>query len=303
MKLSTRDAFKHIENSNQVVELAGKNLRRLQDVLYSMLVDIDEVCRASDIEYTLSGGTCLGSIRHQGFIPWDDDIDINLNRNDYQAFIDAFAKAKGDKYWIHQPGITKGYELGFARVRLRGTVVRSKEDFGKEECGAYIDIFIVENTPDLYPARAFHGFVSMALGFAYSCRRFAIHADEYLSLVQEGSKEADSFKLKIHIGRLFSFLSVESWIHLWDRWNSLSRNQKSRYVSIPTGQKHYFGELYKRNDFFPVSRGVFESLEAPLPANPDAYMQALYGSDYMIPPDEANREKHVVLEFDLGQYA
>lgn len=303
MSLSTVDAFKHISAGNNPIELTGDRLRALQIVLTGMLRDIDEVCRENRIPYTLSGGTCLGAVRHEGFIPWDDDVDINMTREGYRRFAEFFLKRYGDKYWLHDCGRTPGYELAFPRVRLKGTVVRSREDYDNEECGAYIDIFIIENAPSNGLLRALHGAGSMALGLVYSCRRFAAHAKEYLELAGDDDSIRSAFNKKIVLGRLFSFRSAEAWTRTWDWWNALCKHEDSELISIPAGRKHYFGELYGRSDFFPVSQGAFESLEVPLPASPDPYMRALYGPDYMIPPDVGDRERHVVYEFDLGRYA
>lgn len=143
----------------------------------------------------------------------------------------------------------------------------------------------------------------MALGFAYSCRRFAAHATDYLSLVEGDAAATSAFKKKIFVGKLLSFLSVESWTRAWDRWNSRCHDENSSHVTIPVGRKHYFGELHLRSDYFPVSYGSFGGLTVPLPKDTDVYMRSLYGESYMATPPEGDREKHVVYEFDLGDYS
>ncbi len=302
MNLSTVDAFKNISAANNPIELNGERLGSLQRVLTRMLGDLNEVCERHGIAYTLGGGTCLGAVRHHGFIPWDDDVDINMTREGYSRFVKAYESELKDRYWLHDCSRTPGYELAFPRLRLKGTIVRSREDYQFDECGAYIDIFIIDNAPSNALLRGTHGFVSMALGFAYSCRRFAAHAADYLSLVEGDAAATTAFKKKIFIGRLLSFRSVEAWTRAWDRWNSRCHDESSNHVTIPVGRKHYFGELQLRGDCFPVSHGSFGDLTVPLPKNTDAYMRSLYGEDYMTPPPEGDREKHVVYEFDLGDY-
>lgn len=302
MNLSTVDAFKNISAANNPIELNGERLGSLQRVLTRMLGDLNEVCERHGIAYTLGGGTCLGAVRHHGFIPWDDDVDINMTREGYRRFVKAYESEMKDGYWLHDCNRTPGYELAFPRLRLKGTVVRSREDYQFDECGAYIDIFIIDNAPSNALLRNAHGFISMALGFAYSCRRFAAHAADYLALVEGDAAATSAFKKKILIGRLLSFRSVESWTRAWDRWNSRCHDASSSHVTIPVGRKHYFGELQFRSDYFPVSRGSFGDLTVPLPKNTDAYMRSLYGEGYMTPPPEGDREKHVVYEFDLGDF-
>lgn len=302
MGLSTFDTFKHISDADGVVEISQEMLEQLQNVLRMMLRDINEVCRANEIPYVLGGGSCLGAVRHGGFIPWDDDLDINMTRKGFNYFSKAFSSRFGDKYWVQQPGVTPGYDLAFPRVRLKGTVVKCRDDYGSDQCGAYIDIFYIESAPDSAPLRYLHGVVSLFLGFAYSCRRFALREKEYLALVSGSPENIKTFKLKIMIGKLLSFRSTVAWTNTWDRWNARFGREESKYISIPIGRRHYFGELYQRGDFFPVQIVSFDGYDVPIPAHQDIYLSALYGPDYMTPPTELERERHFVFAFDLGKY-
>lgn len=302
MSLSTFDIFKKVD-AGDLIELSGKKLESLQVVLLQMAREVDAVCAEHRIPYTFGGGSCLGAVRHQDFIPWDDDLDINMTRDGYRRFIDVYESELKDRYWLHDCERTPGYDLAFPRLRLKGTTVRTRDDFDNQECGAYIDIFIIDNAPSNALLRNAHGFISMALGFAYSCRRFAAHAADYLALVEGDAAATSAFKKKIFIGKLLSFRPVESWTRAWDRWNSRCHDEGSSHVTIPVGRKHYFGELQLRSDYFPVSHGSFGDLTVPLPKNTNVYMRSLYGEEYMTPPSEGDREKHVVYEFDLGDFA
>lgn len=301
MKLSTVAAFKHIRIKEGMVEVKGEKLKQLQAHLTEMVRNINIMCQENGITYTLSGGTCLGAIRHHGFIPWDDDVDLNMPRKDWEKFVTVIKEKYADRYTIHIPGETPDYELCFGRVRERNTLLRCREDFNMpdEECGVYVDIFIMDNVPNSKLMRYLHGFVSMALGFALSCRRFTANLNDYLFLADDNKELISIFKKKARIGILFSFLSVNAWIKAWDKWNALLKNKKTKYVSIPVGRKHYFEETQPTENFLPVSWGDFEGIKVPIPANPEPYMTSLYGPDYMTPPPEAERETHVVLAFEL----
>lgn len=303
MGFSTFDVFKRASTDEDSIELDAEKLKALQYVLVGMLRDVNEVCLKNDITYVLGGGTCLGAIRHHGFIPWDDDIDINMTREGYCRFSQVFMKEYGDKYWLHDCERTPNYDLAFPRIRLKGTVVKIQGDLVGSECGACIDIFIIENAPTRSILRKLHGLGSLAMGFIYSCRRFAARGEENLKLVEKDSAEYGVFKKKILLGKLFSFRSVNAWTRTWDRWNAIYKNVDSDYITIPVGRKHYFSETQRRGDYFPASFGEFEGMRVPLPGCTEAYMTALYGSDYMVPPPTDVREKHIVYEFDLGEYA
>lgn len=305
MKLSTFDAFKHAGQNTETIEVSGSNLLALQRVLAAALCDVVAACEECGARYTLSGGTCLGAVRHKGFIPWDDDLDLNILHEDFGKLQDAIERMFPGKYSFQVPGVTPGYDLAFPRIRLNGTVVRTRDDFDKpaEECGVYVDVFYLENVPSGALARKLHGFVSMAMGFLYSCRRFAAYADQYKVLLGNDAEALKAFAFKERVGRAVSFWSPERWTLAWDAWNTRCKDEHSDFLTIPAGRKHYFGELHRRNVFFPVSEGVFGDLHVALPGKPEVYLIKLYGADYMTPPALDDREVHSVFEFDLGEFA
>lgn len=302
--LSTVDAFKHIKDSEDTVRIEGASLLALQRVLAMMLGDIDVACDKAHVDYTLAGGTCLGAVREGGFIPWDDDVDLLMPHWQFGDFARELERRFPSKYLIQIPGVTEGYDLGFPRVRLRGTVERSRDDIGKptEDCGVYVDIFYVENAPDNALARGLHCLGSMAIGLFYSCRRLADYADQYRKLMSDDAEDSVVFKRKERIGRIVSFWSAAEWTARWDNWNARVRDVTTSRVCVPVGRKHYTGETYPRDSIYPTRKVPFGDLVVSVPGDPSVYLTALYGVDYMTPPPEGEREVHVVYEFDLGRY-
>ena len=116
MNLSTGTMFKNLNTSGEdFIHLKGELLRRVQLTLASMMDDVAYVCDKSGITWLLSGGSVLGAIRHGGFIPWDDDMDIFLCGKDRRKFYRAMRKEFGDRYAI-QTERTPGYGLTVSRV-------------------------------------------------------------------------------------------------------------------------------------------------------------------------------------------
>lgn len=303
MALSTFNVMKHIETRDgALIALSEDQLRALQGVLTMMLRDMQHLCDRHGIAFFLGGGSCLGAVRHQGFIPWDDDIDLNMFRSDIDSFVEAIRSEYPDKYVVHTPWETHDMGVGALRVRLKGTVVRGHSDF-LDEAGAFMDVFIIENVPDNRLLRAIHGFGSLALGLIVSCKRFSDHADNYLEIAGDNTEVIKTFKKKIALGRLFSFMTLDAWTRLWDRWNSACGNQSSMYVTGPAGRHHYFGEMNLRATYVPYKAGLFSGVQVNMPADVHTYLVSCYGNDYMIPPSSSDREVHVVKEFDLGKYA
>ena len=302
MGLSTVSTFKTLNNrSSKLKKMTNDQLRELQKTLLGILDDIDNVCKKYNLNYHLTGGSCLGAVRHNGFIPWDDDIDIDMPRKDYTKFCEVFLKEMGDKYWLHTPEKTKKLGIAFARVRKKDTIFRSREDLQNEkEAGVYIDIFIIENTFNFKPMRYIHGFLSLEFGFLLSCRNFYQNRKFYFDIIEDNKKVKRAFRMKTIIGFLLSFLSVDTMVRAWNNVNKMCKNDNSKYVVVPVGRNHFFGETYERSKFCVMIPHEFEGSQRQLPIciDYDEYLKHMYG-DYMKIPKEEDRETHIFLELKL----
>ena len=291
MGLSTFDAYKHLAACD-AVPLEGERLASLQRCLASILDDILAVARETGARLILGGGTALGAARHGGFIPWDDDLDVNMPRADWSRFRDAFRTRFAEKYAIFEPGAPKSYGLCFPRIRLRGTSFVTREDLvSPPACpGVFVDVFLSDSAPDNPVLRRLHGLGSLALGFLYSCRK----AFAERRWPRRWGLSGGVFVLKRLVGRALAFMSLGRWTRLWDWWNGMCANDASRFVTYPVGRRHYFGELAPRAGLMPGEALDFEGRKCPCAASMKDYMTRLYGPDYMTPPPESDRERHVV---------
>ena len=306
MGLSTISVFKNIDidvDENLVI-IDDSKLKRMQKALFEILIEFDDFCIKNGIHYSLAGGSALGLVRHGGFIPWDDDVDLIIPRTDYEKFVKAFKSGLSDRYWLHAPRITPDYGLGFARLRKKGTICRAREDSNENnECGIFLELIIIENTYDFLPARYLHGFLSYLFGFTLSCRNFYKKGDFYLKLVKNDRKTARVFRFKNRLGKILSFAPIDKWTDIWDKVNSMCKNTESKLVTVPVGRKHFFKETYQRSDVCEVERKpfVFDDRihDFYIMKGVDTYLKILYG-DYMKIPSVKEREKHVLLELDFG---
>ncbi len=309
--LSTVEIFKNIR-SKDTIELSDEQLHQLQDTLYGILRDIISFCEKYKIRYELGGGSVLGAVRHGGIIPWDDDIDLNMPRKDYEKFRHLFPRKMGEKYWIHTPEETDNLALLFSRVRLKGTSVKTREDYYTDECGAFIDIFIIENTFNNPVLRKIHGYGSLAFGLLLSCRKFFRDRKMMMRLcrpdkLNKGKNQGFQnerkymkrvrriFITKILLGAPLAILPINFWTRIANKWNGICRNEKSEYVTTPCGRKHFFGELYRREELVETTEKEFGGIRANIPKEYDRYLTKLYG-DYMKIPEDAAQEKHLVYE-------
>lgn len=135
---------KNTEHAN----LKEITLEEQKGLLVDLLTEIDRICGENQINYTLGGGTLLGAIRHKGFIPWDDDIDVFMLRQEYDRFLEVYPKANG-KYRLLDIDSDVGYNYTFAKLINNDTLLIENID-GEAPLGVYVDIFPIDNCPNDY---------------------------------------------------------------------------------------------------------------------------------------------------------
>ena len=301
MRLSTVSAFKNIRSfSGEHVVLEGELLKKYQQAILHIAEDIIDVCEREGVNYHLGGGSCLGAVRHGGFIPWDDDIDINIARSDYKRFKDSFLRTYGEKYAVCDER-TPDYVVSSVQVCLRGSVARSRNTPEGGEMGFSVDIFLMENTFDNKLLRTLHGVLCMGMGFALSCRCFYKNRAMMMQIAKEDPSVKGVFRVKIALGWFLSFLPADAWMRGTVRCYGLCKNNDSKYVCFPSGRKHYFGEMYRRENMVNTVKMPFEGHEWCVPRDYDGYLKNLYGPDYMTPPPEKDRESHFLLELKFPE--
>lgn len=280
-----------------VVLVSDEDLKDIQKCLLDILQDVVDCCERHNIPYQLSGGSALGAVRHKGFIPWDDDIDLNMFRQDLKKFIPLFRKEYGSKYWIHVPGDSRGYDWLYVRILLKKVRARAIMDPDKKECGLGIDIFPIENTPDNFLLRKIHGFGYMGFRYVLSCIRFYRNKDELGQLFKNNKEFKAVSRKRESVGRFALIIPLGGWTKMAQSWIGLCKNNHSKYVSIASGAKQYFGELFEREKMEETIIVPFASMPVKITAYYDYYLSRRYGKYMEIPPAE-KRERHVLMELD-----
>lgn len=298
--LETNQMFRDvIANTPNLTQLSQEDVKRIQKVLLMIMDDIDTVCRKYGLTYFLCGGSALGAVRHHGFIPWDDDIDITMPRKDYDRLRKLIKKEYPGRYWIQDIRTDKKYDINSIKVRRRGTRCVELLDPEPEKAGIFIDIYPLEDTYDNRLLRNLHGYIGEMFLLICSCVRLKGKAERILPYMKD-KKSIRTVKRKVLIGSLFSFLPLNKWLRITEKVLAWCSNPDSEWVSIPSGRKHYFGEMYSRASFYPPRETDFSGHSYFIMNDPAEHLEKLYGDGYMKIPQDGHKEKHAVLEFSTG---
>lgn len=252
-------------------EITGEELRRIQ---VEILDDVVRFCQRHALRYFLAYGTLLGAVRHNGYIPWDDDIDIHMPRPDYEKFIELYNNEQACNRVV-SPEIDKRYRTAFAKVYRKGTIVHEFH-FKPDVFGVYIDIFPLDGLKEC--------------GQAKKCgeiRRF-MHVKN--SVFTSGMPLLRKLRLAVTKTILLPF-SI----------NALQRKIKSIATQVNYNECEYVYSSYSRlaaKEKFPremfdnYRTVVFEGNEYRAPLDYDLYLHTLYGDYMKLPPEDKRVSTH-----------
>lgn len=282
--------------------LSDKDVHDVQRLLLLIMDDIHDVCTENNLRYVITGGCAIGAVRHKGFIPWDDDIDICLLRKDYDRLPELINKAYPGKYTVQNINTSPDYDLNFMKIRLNGTRFVEPADNDRKNAGLFIDVFPIENVRKSRIGRLWQRFTSDGLQFICSCVRIKDKYQRMGAVIEADPELGRMLGKKKAIGTLFSFRSLRKWLLTTEKALSNCHNDKSDIIAIPAGRGHFGGEQYLRKWFMDPVLMQYEDRQYFFPKEIHKYLSHLYGN-YMTIPDEADRERHTIIEYDISKYA
>ena len=245
----------------------------LQQICTKMLKRFDEICREHHLKYCAAGGTMLGAVRHHGFIPWDDDVDINMPRDDYEKLLQL--QYEDEDYAILHYRYTKNYFHTFAKMIDKHTLL-DEPLRGEKNMGVYIDIFPTDYVGD-YESEA-----PKNVAIAWRNSNFWQHLGSDIRYHR-------SFSPK-YIGKLVFrgcvFPFRKAMLHYFD--TRFMKVPKSEYMANLQLGTYGMRECFKTSLWDDMIYLPFENIEIAAFRDYDSYLTCLYG-DYMTPPPEDKR--------------
>lgn len=289
------NSIAHDDNA-PLKKLTEDEIRKLREIFLTAFRDLAACCEKYGLTVMLIGGSALGAVRHRGFIPWDDDLDVAMPRKDFETLKGVFEQELGEKYILSAPNYRNNARSRFPVLLVKDTLfVELGGNAADELSKIKVDIFIIENIPENVIYRYVKGFWCTCLMFMASYEETYEHNTpafrNYLCGTAAGRKE---YRRRLLLGRLFSFFSFQKWVNIVD--SALQCRKETSLMGIPSGRGHYFREIRRHDTFLPPSEGIFEGLRVSLPGNPHDYLSNLYGEDYMTPPPVEKRERHFILD-------
>ena len=258
-----------------------------KSVTKGILEYFDSFCRNANLKYFVAYGTLIGAIRHGGFIPWDDDIDVCMLREDYDRFIMLHNQTNHSRYYILSAESKKSssYYNNYARLCDGRIKCEIKGTYDVEKLGAFIDIFPLDNVPnnkqkriELYDDVA-SAFYDLVYSLPFRCYR--------------------TMPFKRAVRHLISFRRIINWTKGFEKLKDIRDNIMTRYNGQET---EYVCCLFDNNpsdklmmyksDAIRLTRHTFEDIEVNIPENYDEILRSYYGDYMQLPPENERYSKH-----------
>ena len=269
-----------------------KYVRKLQLIELSILDEIDRVCRKNKIDYFICGGTLLGSIRHKGFIPWDDDIDILMTRKNYRKFTSACKKDLNDKYFIDCYQTNKKCCFPYIKIKEKNTLYVERKNascYDDKSC-IWVDIFPLDAVwAPLDKKQLRHNKI-----FSYVTT---------LITIKNGSNfyQNSAVKKKIY-GFILKFVPMKLLVYVLDKAIASVDEDKADYFTSFCSSYGIFKETYEKDKLFPYNEMEFEGKKYMGISGYDYLLKKIYGDYMKLPPIEKRvNHKPYIVKFPDGE--
>lgn len=269
-------------------------LDTIHEILLAYLLEIDRICKKHDIKYFLAGGTLLGAVRHNGFIPWDDDADVMMLREDYEKFKNIVSEELPDNLFFQVPKTEKLNHHVFSKIRINNTMFATAftSKFLDMHNGIFVDILSHDKTGNTRFSQNLHRYATLAT-------RSMVFNKWGNTPIKTGGKHPVMCVFANIAKDVFPMKFLE-WFQ--DKTIGFYKNsKKSEYLYDGMGRNLRRGAFPKRwlDDVLYID---FEGYKLPIPKEYDNYLTYLYGDYMQMIPVSERRTSHSIVLMDLGEY-
>ena len=278
-------------------EYDPETLAHLQDVLRGMLDDFAALCARHGLHWWADFGTAIGALRHGGIVPWDDDIDLCLPREDFDKFLELAEKELGDRYYVLDASRFSHYPLMTVRLCLRGTKFREESMRGvNAPFGIFLDLYCFDNLAD-DPREARRqwrrAWIWGKLMILREVRSPVIYTAGLKGVLLRTGCFFGHYALRLLFSGRFLYRRALYWARLHQ--NDTTENVFYPFYTVP------FCHSVSRKDFSSMRFVPFDGRKVALTNGVEALLKKVYG-DYMTPPPPEKRHNHPPIELDFGEY-
>ena len=255
---------------------------KVREIQLKLAQHVLEVCQQHGLRVWADWGTLLGAVRHQGFIPWDDDIDLMMMRDDYEALLKLADTEFKSPFFLQSFHTERGYYRGHAQVRYDGTAAILPADLHQPfHQGIFVDIFVYDNIPDDLNCAGWKHSLRTAR-WALKCLQTAQYGQGAKALLAKAICGIAGYK---RLYRLF-----EQQFTKWDA-------QETQRIACPTFDWRQVARTARERAWYRETIMLpFEQMELPAPVDYDKVLTALYGADYMTPRQDSSGHGEVILD-------
>lgn len=272
-----------------------ETLRALQQCELEILKLFDKICEENGLHYFAIYGTLLGAVRHKGIIPWDDDIDIGIPREDYTKFCELMKDHCPEGYEFLNGEINPNYPFMTARLMKNGTEFRM---LSMKNCkcnlGVFLDIFPFDNLPDDDEERN-----KMFKKCWFWEKINVLRNTPFPNINYRGVKRALAYTV-CAIGSVCVKVFPKTYLqNKTYKLRTKYMNEKTGYIGYPFGFALKL-KAFPTDKIYPLIKLPYEDFEVPCPADPDYVLKIYYGNDYMTPLPEGQRSFIIPYKLSLG---